>query len=69
MKQHLLVDLADLLVRAEDVLDRATSGSPDYLLNRSNDADIWDVLGGLEEVLEEDGRQIEVGMTFQGVYV
>lgn len=59
MKQNLLVDLADLLVRAEDVLDWATSRSPHYLLNRSNDTDIRDVLGGLEKVLEENKLRLK----------
>lgn len=56
--QNLLIDLADLLIRTEDMLNRAAARSPDYLLNCSNDTDIWDILGGLEEVLGTGiGRQ------------
>ena len=41
---YLLIDLADLLVGAEDELHCATARCPDDLLYRPDHTDVWDIL-------------------------
>lgn len=59
---HLLINLADLFIRAEDQLHSATARGPDDLLYGPNDTDVWEVLRSLEEVLFRRARKATTTM-------